>query len=516
MVNKSFINCCKALVVVTTLGLWPQMDRFAHSVSSLPSLPTLLGKKEALPAILSQRDINLYKQFFAAQKSGNWAKADATAADIKSDVLMGHALAERYLDTRYKPKTTELTSWLENYSDQPQAYDIYTLTLAKSPAAKNSLENIQKPRQLAINYGTDSGTRIRFENSAWNAGLDAWRKGNKAAAAKIFVAVANSKTLTNWQASAANYWAWRALAATGQNEKAKNYLTRASVDGRSFYSVLARRQLNQAVVDNSKIELSDADMLGMIQEPAVRRAIALSQVGKNDLAERELAVAFPQADIDGKLRLLALANDLHLASVQMSMARQLDKSGVTMDFAHYPVPRWQPLDGFKIDPALIYAVARQESGFKTAAISTQGAQGIMQLMPSTARMMKKDLSIVSEANAAEPSVNMMLGQNYLRHLLDHKMVDGNLIYMLTAYNAGAGRLQEWKQTLPTSDPLLFVESIPYGETRAYVMQVMTNYWIYSELAGNNNTTVTSLAKGNWPSYDTATPVAEIRTAAING
>jgi soluble lytic murein transglycosylase len=504
MVNK-VLNIGKILVAVAALGLWPQVDRFAHNLD-------YLGER-SLSKILPERDVNLYKQLFSAQKNGEWAKADALASRVTSDMLMGTALAERYMDTRYKAKTAELTAWLEKYSDLPQAYDIYNMAMAKAPnTTKDKVDNIRKPSQLAIGYGTDQGAKVRFDNPAFHAGLEAWRKGHKAAAAKTFVALTKNKKLTNWQASAANFWAWRALDATGSAD-ADQYLERAALDGRSFYSVLARRQLNQAVVDSAKIELADSDRLEMLQEPALRRAIALTQINRNDLAERELAVAFPQADTDGKLRLLALANELHLASIQMSMARQLDKTGVPVDFAHYPVPRYQPLNGFKIDPALIYAVTRQESGFKSTAESSAGAQGLMQLMPSTARMMKKNMNIMSEANAYEPAVNMMLGQNYLLHLLDHKMVDGNMIYMLSAYNAGAGRLQEWKQTLPNSDPLLFVESIPLGETRAYVMQVMTNYWIYSELAGNNNTSITALARGDWPSYNTSIPVAEIRTAA---
>lgn len=515
MVNK-VLNIGKILVALATVALWPQADRFAHGVSYLPSLATLMGNTQAMPVVLSQRDANLYKQLFFAQKNGEWSKADAIAGGIKSDLLMGYALAERYMDTRYKPKAAELTAWLEKYSDQPQAYDIYNMAMAKAPnTTKDKVDNIRKPVQLAIGYGTDQGAKVRFDNPAFHAGLDAWNKGNKAAAAKTFVALAKNKKLTHWQASAANYWAWRTLNATGSAD-AGQYLEKAALDGRSFYSVLARRQLNQPVVDSSKITISDADRLDMMQAPSIRRTIALTQAGRNDLAERELAIAFPQADTDGKLRLLALANHLHLASIQMSMARQLDKSGVSVDFAYYPIPRYRPLDGFRIDPALVYAVARQESGFKSTAESPAGAQGLMQLMPSTARMMKKNLNIVSEANAYEPAVNMMLGQNYLLHLLDHKMVDGNMIYMLSAYNAGAGRLQEWKQTLPTTDPLLFVESIPLPETRAYVMQVMTNYWIYSELAGNNNASITALARGDWPSYDTTTPVAEIRTAQVNG
>jgi len=516
MVNKSFTNLSMVLVMVAAVALWPQQDRFATGLfRGMPSVGT--EKLSALPVILSTRDTALYKEIFAAQKDGKWTDADDSLADVKSTVLIGHVLAERYLDTRYKAKPEELTEWLANYSDHPEAYAIYNMALAKSPASKNTLENIVKPKQLAADYGTNLGSDVSFARTPqWQGGLDAWRKGNTAAAAKSFVKLAENNKLSIWQRSAANYWAWRALDASGQ-DNAKTYLRRAAEDGRSFYSVLARRQLGDAVVSSDKVGLSDSEVLEMIQEPAVRRVIALTQIGKNEIAERELRVAFPQqADIDGKLRLLALAHDLNLASIQINMANHLDKDGATLDFAHYPVPHWQPQDGFKVDPALIYAVARQESGFRIAAVSPDGAQGLMQLMPKTALMMKKNLSLVADANASEPAINMMLGQNYVRHLLDHKMVDGNLIYMLTAYNAGAGRLEDWKKSLPQNDPLLFVESIPFGETRAYVMQVMTNYWIYSELAGNNNSTITALAKGQWPSYDTTTPVAQIRTADING
>ena len=72
----------------------------------------------------------------------------------------------------------------------------------------------------------------------------------------------------------------------------------------------------------------------------------------------------------------------------------------------------------------------------------------------------------------------------MQRLLNNELVDGNLIYLLAAYNAGPGRLQEWKEHLHAdSDPLLFVESIPFAQTRNYIMQVMANYWIYSEMAG---------------------------------
>ena len=165
-----------------------------------------------------------------------------------------------------------------------------------------------------------------------------------------------------------------------------------------------------------------------------------------------------------------------------------------MDALKYPVPDWKPKEGFSIDPHLIYALIRHESGFHSSAVSSSGALGLMQLMPKTAGMMlgseKKydhNISIVSE-----PILNITLGEKYIEHLLNNKLVEGNLFYMLTAYNAGISRLKEWKNTIDSKDDyLLFLESIPYPETRYYVMQVMNNYWIYSELDGDSGNIIAS-------------------------
>jgi soluble lytic murein transglycosylase-like protein len=203
------------------------------------------------------------------------------------------------------------------------------------------------------------------------------------------------------------------------------------------------------------------------------------------------------------------------------MAKQLSGDGHARDFARYPVPNWQPEGGFRIDPMLMFSLMRQESGFRSSAVSSYGALGPMQLMPQTAFLMQKKmnggtLSATDAAmdNVAEPILNITLGQHYVEHLLSNELVEGNLFYLLAAYNAGPGRLQEWKARMGQSDdPLLFVESIPYAQTRNYVMQVMTNYWIYSELLGTPNRSVYALLHGQWPSYEQYTgPVADIRAA----
>ncbi|MBY0407781.1 MAG: lytic transglycosylase domain-containing protein, partial [Rickettsiales bacterium] len=358
--------------------------------------------------------------------------------------------------------------------------------------------------------------------ASWREGINQWRIGHKAAAAKYFVNVANhASEISPWMASAASYWAYRSYEAAGNEKAAAQYLNKAAEYPRSFYGLIARKQLKMpAGLDNQPVELTDSDVLQMVGDQPVRRILALVQTGANDLAENELRVRFAQGEDDEKPRLLALAHELGLASVQISMAHSLGVTGRELDFARYPIPNWQPEGGYKVDPLLIFSLMKQESGFKQTAVSPVGALGLMQLMPQTASLMHKQMygnaTPPSRMSASEPILNITLGQNYVEHLLTNPMVEGNLFYLLAAYNAGPGRLQDWKASLRAqNDPLLFVESIPFTETRNYVMQVMTNYWIYSELIGGSDTSLRAVAKGQWPSYEAYDSLAAAKAEAAN-
>ena len=491
----------------------------AHTPSVPETQATVISPpatiKISLPVILSEKDRLLYQEIVRAQKKADWAAADKKMAELGDRLLVGEMLATRYLHHSYKASQAELAKWLEQYADHPQAYDIYMLAMAKSPALKSKLPSVSKAQMLQ-GYGDDNGLGSRpdeaFPQQTWRTAISQWRAGKKSEAAKIFTAIAERRThYSAWQSSAACYWAWRSNDAIGQKKTADKFLRIAAEEPRSFYGILARKQLGESLdLDAQPVTLSESDILEMIGEPPIRRIIALGQSNLIDLAEKEIRKLFPASDEREKKRLLALAYHFNLASVQISMAKRLDDHDRTMDYAKYPIPHWQPQDGFKVEPALIYALMRQESGFRATATSSSGAQGLMQIMPKTAsimhRQMNSDLKDSGQpqltGSVTDPGFNMALGQGYIQHLLENDLVDGNLFFMLTAYNAGPGRLQEWKRAIDyRNDPLLFVESIPFAQTRHYVMQVMTNYWIYSELAGSRNRSIYALLNGYWPSYD---------------
>ena len=517
--------------VVLTPGSWKPYARqstpqsFAGNHRFLPAFmakqePASFGEEGLLPTVLGEADRERYRAIFAAQKKADWTAADQLIGELENDVLLGYVLADRYNNPKYQATTDELAGWLKHYNDHPQAPDLYARTVSVDPARKDDLPFVKKAEQLANHGDIFSMSSKAYDTpyqSIWQAGLASWKTGRKGDAAKLFASVAKHKDeVSPWMASAAAYWAHRSYNATGNHKVAAEYLAMAAEYPRTFYGVIARKQLKQPLgLDTQPVQLTENDVLQMVGDQSVRRIIALTEAGYSDMAEKELRSRYPGAEADEKNRLLALAHELGLASVQISMAHDLAVEGRELDFARYPIPSCQPEGGFRVDPLLIFSLMRQESGFKQTAVSPVGALGLMQLMPQTAALVHKQMfgkqdNLPTRNAVAEPTLNLTLGQNYVETLLTNPLVEGNLFYLLAAYNAGPGRLQEWKANLNyKNDPLLFVESIPFGETRHYVMQVMTNYWMYSELVGSENESVVALLHGKWPAYSAeGTPLAD--------
>ena len=140
--------------------------------------------------------------------------------------------------------------------------------------------------------------------------------------------------------------------------------------------------------------------------------------------------------------------------------------------------------GYKLDPFLIAGLMRQESSFNPDSLSRSGAIGLMQLMPETGKheFKKKYKSTFQEEILYIPRVNISLGSQHLAHLL--KKTQGDPVIALAGYNAGLSRALKWKKTITTPDPDLFIEMIPFRETKAYVKKVMRNYFNYIMFYGD--------------------------------
>ncbi len=347
-----------------------------------------------------------------------------------------------------------------------------------------------------------SGARVPL--AYWWGGLAAWRLGHHRDAAKLFRTLAESRSVTPWLVSAGGYWASRAYREAGESGRVTPMLRAAARHPRTFYGLLAITALGERPpLDFGMRELSAADLDTLLGMQPVRRALALIQAGQHVRAGTELRRFAHRMSPRLALVILALASESGLADLSYQAAESLlQRTGVPVDAALYPLPVWEPDGGYTLDRAFLFAVIRQESNFRAGARSNRGARGLMQLMPRTAGVMAgRKYRGAKRRELLDPVLNVTLGQKYLRHLLSRDEVDGNLFYALAAYNGGPAKLRKWKRRVDyRNDPLLFIESIPSRETRIFIERVLTNMWIYRIRFGQATRSLDTIISGGWPTY----------------
>jgi soluble lytic murein transglycosylase len=516
------LSALVAGVVPTLLGL-PSSAYAATSVSSeiTVSRSPALEADLSIPTVLSTLDASRYAAIFALQEEGNWKAADAQIPLLKDKTLLGEVLAQRYLSRRYQTSFAEARSWLEQYPDLPEARAVWALAKkraagksvptpvaasakpaepveAEVPAPAPVVEAAIEPKLPAEPRGIGLEMPPRFE-----AGLAAWRAKNWSAAAADFEAVARSPSTASWYVAAAAFWAGRSHLLLKEPQKVNGWLVMAAEEPRSFYGMLARRTLGmEPELKFGPTPLSKTEVALLQALPGGRRSLALVQVGEIDRAEAELRGLSTHANKKLASAIVALADLANMPTLCLALGRQTGNDARHAD-ARYPVPRWQPRNGFSVDRALLFALMMQESQFDAEAQNGSGAAGLMQLMPGTAKSVARRAGIPlrSVDELVDPVLNLSLGQEYVKQLIEHQQINGNLILMLAAYNSGTAPLARWQsQPEYKRDPLLFIEMLPRQETRLYVERVLTNMWIYRQRLGQDAPDLDALAANEWPTY----------------
>jgi hypothetical protein len=335
----------------------------------------------------------------------------------------------------------------------------------------------------------------------WTAGMSAWRNGDIDTAANHLATLAEAKKAHDGERARAAYWAARAVGF--KTKRAQYFLNIAAKYPRQFYGLLAKKRLGLAIDHQRATKLQDDIAEIMIRYPAAKRATALAQIDHHDLAEKELRTLAGKTKSGLTAGLLKLAQSLHLPSVEMRLAHRLGYRGDVHLDSSYPVPAWQPQRGYHVDRALVFSVIRAESGFDPNAESYVGALGLMQVMPGTAKHIVKrtDLTLESTDHLLDPETAITFGQAYLQELLNRKGIGDNLLFMAAGYNAGPGRVFQWREAFNLDrDPLMFLEMIPFVETRVYVKKVLANLWNYRARLGQPQPSLEAMAANHWPTY----------------
>ena len=349
----------------------------------------------------------------------------------------------------------------------------------------------------------------------WAAGLAAWRLDDCQGAAEAFAKTARLAENAELTA-AAHYWTSRALVRCRQPEKAAAPLRLAAARDETLYGMLAAEQLGTKLPESHGTpDFTQSDWQALREVGNVRTAAALAEIGRDGLADEVLRY---QARIGaaGQFQPLSrLARDIGLPSTQLWMAYNAPYGARPEPATRFPTPKWTPANGWKVDPALVYAHALQESVFRASAVSPAGARGLMQIMPAAARDNSPKIGVPgSPSDLAKPSVNLAFGQQHLQLLRDSPATQGLLPKVMAAYNAGLEPLKRWQYEIKDKgDPLLWIESVPYWETRGYVNIVMRNYWMYERQAGGPSESRIALAQGMWPTFPGIAGASAVRMAA---
>lgn len=409
---------------------------------------------------------------------------------------------------RGQPERAEKRLWAAEQDDMLDPASFGT-TLSRIAGSYFFMGNNEKAMALA--RLSVAASRDDNHEGDWFGGLAAWRLGDCAQAADHFEHASNTPSANSWAVARAAFWAARARLACREPERVNALLEKAASYPKTFYGMIAARQLGRDIVfswDHPPLDPRDFDELN--SRAGVQRALALSQIGRVDWADMEMRYVWLRSSSNWHGPLLGLAARINLPSTQLRGARatlvrdtgQIQSMTLT-DSVFYPLPNWEPTGGFSLDRALIFAFMRQESAFNANAISHAGARGLMQLMPRTASYISRDRTLqhAQRARLYEPAFNMALGQRYLEYLLNEKEYERNLFLATSAYNGGPGNLSRWlRQNHFQNDPLMFVESIPLSETRTYVERVISNLWIYRMRIGQPTPSLDDVARGEWPIY----------------
>jgi soluble lytic murein transglycosylase len=363
--------------------------------------------------------------------------------------------------------------------------------------------------QLAQNFPTHA----QAANALWEAGWLQYRSHHYEAAARIFRRFEQLLPHADMLPQTL-YWHARALHQQGKHQAAEG-LYRRLIDEYPFhyYRWQATLRLRQAGDSASFSALMPSTPHGwqpptlvtlpvdgslQLSRPQFHllRMHELQQLQMHRQASREisqLSTLLPDThDTTYFLSKLFTDNQDHLAAFSRLNAlldtlrpeevRQLPRAVWTM---LYPRPFWDEIEQHArttaLDPYLVISIMRQESAFATAAVSSAGARGLMQLMPATAQLVSQRLHLgkITHVMLEHPQLNIRLGTHYFASML--KRYEGNVVLALAAYNAGPGRADRWSQEWPQTPQDEFIEQIPFNETRLYVKLVLRNLMNYERL-----------------------------------
>jgi len=464
-------------------------------------------------ALISRGDLSIadrVARFRLASEAGNVRLAHAIANDLPG----GDRIAERDFYPANKDFQRALTAgafaWNTGSGRELALYALERVARADAAAARSAwVKWRDKLPDAERKYGN---ARLAYHatrqlnpsandwfrevgDSPLAPELQAWRTraALRALAWNDVLAAIDAMGESQRQESAWRYWKGRALAAKERTAEATALFETLAVET-NFYGMLAAESLGRRFEPpKSEPLLSTTEALNAFGvRPAVQRVVKLSHLDMKPESQREwLFIVRAQPD-----DILLLAADYaRRVGLYDRAVNTADRTTTRHDYSlRYLAPFRTEFDAASrsqdVDVALLYGIARQESRFSPDIVSSAGAVGLMQLMPGTARWVAKQLGRrdFRTGTIADVELNTQFGAYYFKYWFDR--LDRMPALAAAAYNAGPGRAQAWRPPVPL-EGAVWVETIPFNETRDYVKKVLANSVVYAQAFGGSPPTLTS-------------------------
>lgn len=420
---------------------------------------------QSLQPLLSYQDRACLKRWRAMQQEPlqtltHWRKSDGgyiAAAMILNDGL-------QRLSSKDPVAAWDQLHRLEPLFD-PGRFNLMQRSIALQGARQHRQDSAAWLDSLPATMQTDTTraweVRVHLIHGEWFKAL----KGIKALPD-------DEQTTSRW-----SYWRARSLEALGMTEEA-TALYEKTARGRGYYSFMSAEHLNKPYdLGSSRLTVSKLEMIKLERVAAMQRAHEWWRLGEAGLALREWSMAMGNASKARWKAAAELASEWqwHDRVIQAAyMSGEIDALERRFPVAYRKVVA-EMSDESGLPSSLIWSIIRQESAFNAQAISRSGARGLMQLMPATAKEVATRNDIESP-DLFDPEDNIKLGALYLSRLVER--FGNNRALAAAAYNAGPHRVAKWLEQQPFAQADVWIESIPFDETRRYVQQVLAFTVVY--------------------------------------
>ncbi|MGF7147690.1 soluble lytic murein transglycosylase-like protein [Sphingomonas zeicaulis] len=486
-----------------------QIEALLASSPGLPQAPQLVRMARSrggveVAAVPEPQKLSWLGSAPIRRRAASMSRSDIVAAQLEARILPlikedRPSEAEALVEDKAGQLTPDaLTEWRQRVSWS------YFLTGEDASA-----------RRLAALAQT--GTGDWAVQADWVAGLAAWRQQDCRAAGIAFDSVGRRASDAELRA-AGYYWSARADMVCKTPEKVQPKLRAAARAEETFYGLLALQAMGlKPTVDRSG-DLTATDWDRLSGNSNIRVAAALAEIGELSAADETLRYHARICDSTDHAALLHLAKRLNLPTTQLWLAQNGPAGAHPGASARYPAPDWTPVGGWRVDKSLVFAHALQESRFRTDVVSPAGAYGLMQIMPAAAiDISKRRGESWSREKLTDPSTNIEYGQSHIEALRDFSGTQGLLPKVIAAYNAGPAPVRDWNaRARDMGDPLLYIESIPYWETRGYVAIILRNYWMYQSQAGQQSASLKAMSQGMWPRFPGLPGATAVRLDSVSG